>query len=73
MSDPLSDAESALGGLIPEQAFWISCVWAVLLPYSYVGWWLEAGVEYKKGEYSLYVTSNIKMLLVLITLSSGYS
>lgn len=44
VSGPLSDAEGALKSLIPEQAFWLSCVWAVLLPYICVGGWLEAGV-----------------------------
>lgn len=44
VSTPLSDAEGALESLIPEQAFWLSCVWAVLLPYIHVGGWLEAGV-----------------------------
>lgn len=41
---PLSDAEGALESLIPEQAFWPSRVWAVLLPCICVGGWLEAGV-----------------------------
>lgn len=40
----LSDAEGPLESLIPQQAFWLACVWAGLLPYVCVGGWLEAGV-----------------------------